>query len=179
MNVNMTFFGQMLSFVILIVFTMKFIWPPLNAALEERQKKIAEGLAAADRSQKDLAQAQEKANEALKDARVKANVDTQKVIDSVVGYITLGWCFSVEQGGRFVLLDELYLGPAARGRGWGRQALALARDWAAGQGAAVIRLEVNHHNAKAKSLYLSAGYRDDERDILTLSLDGHSGRLHS
>ncbi|WJI16195.1 F0F1 ATP synthase subunit B [Pseudoxanthomonas winnipegensis] len=73
MNVNMTFFGQMLSFVILIVFTMKFIWPPLNAALEERQKKIAEGLAAADRSQKDLAQAQEKANEALKDARVKAN----------------------------------------------------------------------------------------------------------
>ena len=95
------------------------------------------------------------------------------------GYITLGWCFSVEQGGRFVLLDELYLGPAARGRGWGRQALALARDWAAGQGAAVIRLEVNHHNAKAKSLYLSAGYRDDERDILTLSLDGHSGRLHS
>ena len=99
--------------------------------------------------------------------------------DTVVGYITLGWCFSVEQGGRFVLLDELYLGPAARGRGWGRQALALARDWAAGQGAAVIRLEVNHHNAKAKSLYMSAGYRDDERDILTLSLDGHSGRLHS
>ncbi|AER57590.1 F0F1 ATP synthase subunit B [Pseudoxanthomonas spadix] len=73
MNINMTFFGQMLSFVILIVFTMKFIWPPLNAALEERQKKIAEGLAAADRSQRDLAQAQEKANEALKDARVKAN----------------------------------------------------------------------------------------------------------
>lgn len=99
--------------------------------------------------------------------------------DQVVGYITLGWCFSVEQGGRFVLLDELYLGPAARGRGWGRQALALARDWAAGQGAAVIRLEVNHHNAKAKALYLSAGYRDDERDILTLSLSGPAGRLHS
>lgn len=73
MNVNMTFFGQMLSFVILVWFTMKFIWPPLNAALEERQKKIAEGLAAADRSQKDLANAQEKANEALKEARIKAN----------------------------------------------------------------------------------------------------------
>ena len=99
--------------------------------------------------------------------------------DCVVGYITLGWCFSVEQGGRFVLLDELYLGPAARGRGWGRQALGLARDWAAGQGAAVIRLEVNHHNAKAKALYLSAGYGDDERDILTLSLNGAPGRLHS
>ncbi len=73
MNLNMTFFGQILSFVILVWFTMKFIWPPLNAAIEERQKKIAEGLAAADRSQKDLAQAQEKVNETLKDARIKAN----------------------------------------------------------------------------------------------------------
>jgi GNAT superfamily N-acetyltransferase len=94
------------------------------------------------------------------------------------GYITLGWCFSVEQGGRFVLLDELYLTPAVRGRGWGRQALGLARDWAAGQGAAVIRLEVNHHNAPAKRLYLSAGYRDDERDILTLPLTSAARGLH-
>ena len=73
MNLNMTFFGQMLSFAILVWFTMKFIWPPLNAALEERQKKIAEGLAAADNSQKALAQAQETASEAMKDARTKAN----------------------------------------------------------------------------------------------------------
>ncbi len=94
------------------------------------------------------------------------------------GYVTLGWCFSVEQGGRFVLLDELYLTPAARGRGWGKQALALARDWAQGQGAAVIRLEVNHHNARAKALYLSAGYRDDARDILTLPLTDAPGSLH-
>lgn len=94
------------------------------------------------------------------------------------GYITLGWCFSVEQGGRFVLLDELYLTPAARGRGWGRRALELARDWAATQGAAVIRLEVNHHNARARKLYLSAGYRDDARDILTLSLGGNPPGLH-
>lgn len=73
MNINMTFFGQMLSFVILVWFTMKFIWPPLNKAIEERQKKIAEGLAAADRSQKDLALAREKVNEELKTARSKAN----------------------------------------------------------------------------------------------------------
>lgn len=94
------------------------------------------------------------------------------------GYITMGWCFSVEQGGRFVLLDELYLTPGARGRGWGRAALDLARDWAATQGAAVIRLEVNHHNARAKKLYLSAGYRDDARDILTLPLRGSAPGLH-
>lgn len=94
------------------------------------------------------------------------------------GYITLGWCFSVEQGGRFVLLDELYLTPAARGRGWGRLALALARDWAIMEGASVMRLEVNHHNARAKALYLSAGYRDDERDILTLPLAATPKGLH-
>ena len=73
MNLNMTFFGQMLSFAILVWFTMKFIWPPLNAALEERQKKIAEGLAAADNSQKALAEAEERANDELKAARSKAN----------------------------------------------------------------------------------------------------------
>ena len=73
MNPNITLLGQMLSFAILIWFTVKFIWPPLMQAIEERQQKIAEGLAAADRSQKDLAQAQDKVNEALKDARTKAN----------------------------------------------------------------------------------------------------------
>jgi F-type H+-transporting ATPase subunit b len=73
MNPNITLLGQMISFAILIWFTVKFIWPPLTKAIEERQQKIAEGLAAADRSQKDLAQAQDKANEELKLARTKAN----------------------------------------------------------------------------------------------------------
>ena len=73
MNPNITLLGQMISFAILIWFTVKFIWPPLMKAIEDRQQKIAEGLAAADRSQKDLAQAQDKVNEALKDARTKAN----------------------------------------------------------------------------------------------------------
>jgi F-type H+-transporting ATPase subunit b len=73
MEIGMTLLGQALSFALLIWFTVKFIWPPLMAAIEERQQRIAEGLAAADRSQKDLAQAQDKVNEALKEARVKAN----------------------------------------------------------------------------------------------------------
>jgi F-type H+-transporting ATPase subunit delta len=64
---------QALSFAILIFFTMKFIWPPLMNAIEERQKRIADGLAAADRSQRELAQAEERVNDALRDARVKAN----------------------------------------------------------------------------------------------------------
>jgi F-type H+-transporting ATPase subunit b len=73
MEIGMTLLGQALSFALLIWFSVKFIWPPLMAVIEERQQRIAEGLAAADRSQKDLAQAQDKVNEALKEARVKAN----------------------------------------------------------------------------------------------------------
>ena len=72
MDIGMTLLGQMLSFAILIWFTAKFIWPPLMAAIEERQARIAEGLAAADRSKKDLAQAEEKVNEVLREARGKA-----------------------------------------------------------------------------------------------------------
>ena len=60
-----TLLGQMFTFAILIWFTVKFIWPPMMKAIEDRQQKIAEGLAAADRSQKDLAQAQDKVSEAL------------------------------------------------------------------------------------------------------------------
>ena len=72
MDIGMTLLGQMISFAILIWFTAKFIWPPLMAAIEERQAKIAEGLAAADRSKKDLAQAEETVNDVLREARAKA-----------------------------------------------------------------------------------------------------------
>ncbi|WP_045728637.1 MULTISPECIES: F0F1 ATP synthase subunit B [unclassified Xanthomonas] len=73
MNIGLTLFAQALAFAGLIWIVATKIWPPLMQAIEARQQKIAEGLAAADRSQKDLAQAQEKVNEALKDARSKAN----------------------------------------------------------------------------------------------------------
>ena len=73
MSINLTLIAQALAFAALIWLIATFIWPPLLKAIEERQQKIAEGLAAADRSQKDLAQAQEKVNELLKEARIKAN----------------------------------------------------------------------------------------------------------
>lgn len=73
MNINLTLFAQALAFVMLILLVAKFIWPPLLNAIEERQKKIAEGLAAADNSQRALAQAEARANEELKAARAKAN----------------------------------------------------------------------------------------------------------
>jgi F-type H+-transporting ATPase subunit b len=73
MSINATFLGQVIFFAILIWFSWKFIWPPLMNAIEERQKKIAEGLAAAERSRKDLDEAQERVNEVLREARAKAN----------------------------------------------------------------------------------------------------------
>ena len=72
MNINLTLIGQMLAFVCFVVFCMKFVWPPIIAAMREREAKIADGLAAADRASHDLELAQEKAVERLKEAKVEA-----------------------------------------------------------------------------------------------------------
>ena len=72
MNINATLLGQVLSFAILIWFTFKFVWPPLLGAIEERQKKIADGLAAADRARAELADADAKVADEIKKARVEA-----------------------------------------------------------------------------------------------------------
>ena len=73
MDINLTFIVQGLAFFAVAWLVMKFGWPHIIAAIEERQRKIAEGLAAADNAQKNLAQAEEKVAEELKAARSKAN----------------------------------------------------------------------------------------------------------
>ncbi|MFY8206063.1 MAG: F0F1 ATP synthase subunit B [Arenimonas sp.] len=73
MDINLTLIIQSLAFFAVAWVVMKFGWPNIMAAIEERQAKIADGLAAADRSKKDLAQAEEKVNEVLREARAKAN----------------------------------------------------------------------------------------------------------
>lgn len=72
MNFNATFIGQLIAFAVFVVFCMKYVWPPLIAAIEERQKKIADGLEASERAEKDLELAQAKATEQLKDAKAQA-----------------------------------------------------------------------------------------------------------
>ncbi|UPG90454.1 F0F1 ATP synthase subunit B [Luteibacter aegosomaticola] len=72
MEINMTFLGQMISFAILVWFTTKFIWPQLNGAIEERQKKVAEGLAAAERARAELKDADAKVAAEIKQARVQS-----------------------------------------------------------------------------------------------------------
>jgi F-type H+-transporting ATPase subunit b len=61
-NLNATLFFQMIVFFVLAWFTMKFIWPPLTKAMDDRRQKIADGLAAAEKGKADLAQAQARIN---------------------------------------------------------------------------------------------------------------------
>ncbi len=72
MNINLTLIGQMLAFIVFVWFCMKFVWPPLLAAIEERQEKIAEGLAAAEQGAERLDQARAEAEEIVADARRQA-----------------------------------------------------------------------------------------------------------
>jgi len=72
MNMNMTILGQMISFIIFVYLCMKFVWPPLTAALAERQKKIAEGLDAADKAARKLEDAQQSVEAALQESKAQA-----------------------------------------------------------------------------------------------------------
>ena len=72
MNFNATLIGQTITFIVFVWFCMKYIWPPLMAALDERNARISEGLAAAQRGQQDLEDAQTKVSESLNDAKAQA-----------------------------------------------------------------------------------------------------------
>ena len=109
----MTLLGQMISFAILIWFTVKFIWPPLMAAIEERQQKIAEGLAAADNAQKNLAQAQDKVNEELKAARSKANEIIEQAHQCANQLIDAAKSDAIAEGNRQRALAEAEIEAAA------------------------------------------------------------------
>ena len=72
MDINMTLIGQTIAMIVFVWFCMKFIWPPLLEAIEDRQAKIAEGLAAADKGQESLEKATVEAEGIVNDARKQA-----------------------------------------------------------------------------------------------------------
>jgi len=72
-NVNATIIGQMITFIILIWFVMKYVWTPITAAMEARSKKIADGLAAGERGQHELELAAHRAEDVIREAREKAS----------------------------------------------------------------------------------------------------------
>jgi len=71
-SINATLIVQMIVFAILVWFTMRFVWPPITAALDERAKKIADGLSAADKAKADLAAANKRVESELSKAREDA-----------------------------------------------------------------------------------------------------------
>ena len=88
LDINLTLVVQMLVFAAFVLFTMKLVWPPLAKALEERQEKIADGLAAAERGRKEFELAQHRVKDELKQAKAqsvdiidKANKRASQIID--------------------------------------------------------------------------------------------------
>ncbi len=87
MNINLTLIGQAISFAIFVWFCVKYVWPPILKALEEREARIADGLAAAEKGQRDLENAEQRVEEILQEGRDKAQEfvnQSQKRADEIV-----------------------------------------------------------------------------------------------
>lgn len=72
MDINMTILGQTIAFMVFVWFCMKYVWPPLMNAIEERQEKIAEGLEASQKGEKDLQRSKKRAKKRLAKAKIQA-----------------------------------------------------------------------------------------------------------
>ena len=97
MNINLTLLGQSVAFVVFVVFCMKFVWPPIMAMLDERKKKIADGLAEAERGFKQQKLAQQHAEKKLSEAKEQASAilgQAQKRASEIV------------EGAKSVAIDE-------------------------------------------------------------------------
>ena len=102
MDINATLLGQMLVFGILIWFSWKFIWPPLTKAVEDRQKKIAEGLAAAERGQTELQSAHGEAQGIITAARDQAKKIVDQAHKREVEIVEEARTTAVEEGKRII-----------------------------------------------------------------------------
>jgi len=93
---------------------------------------------------------------------------TISVDGEIAGYAILTFVFSFEYKGRIAFLDELYLSPATRGKGIGKQAVSFLTEQAKLHSVKIIYLEVEGHNTLAQKLYLSAGYELHNRGLMKL-----------
>jgi len=85
----------------------------------------------------------------------------------LAGYFVLTFCFSLEFHGRFALFDELYLREPFRRQKLGKAVVAFAEDLCKKAGIKALRLEVGRENQPAQSLYRAAGFKEDERNLMT------------
>lgn len=117
MNINLTLIIQMIVFALLVWVTMSRIWPPLMRAVEERQKKIAQGLAAADRGEQELAQAREAAEGIVREARERAGQIIDQAQHRANGILEQARVSATEEGQRLVASAQQQIGlEASRAR---------------------------------------------------------------
>ena len=90
MNINLTLFGEMLTFAVLVWVIAKYIWPPLVKIIQERQEKIAAGLEAAERGQRELKLIQTNAAEQIHQAKIKATAILDQANQQANGFIEEG-----------------------------------------------------------------------------------------
>jgi F-type H+-transporting ATPase subunit b len=93
MDINATIIGQFITFAILVWFTMKYVWPPITKAMHDREKKIAAGLEAAERSKKELEAAEHKSFAIIREAKQQAsqiieqaNLHSAKLVEEAKGH---------------------------------------------------------------------------------------------
>lgn len=102
MSINATFFAQMVVFFLLVMFTMKFVWPPIAKALDERAQKIADGLAAADKAKSELSLANKRVEDELAKSR---NETATRLADAERRALTIieeAKARATEEGGKIV-----------------------------------------------------------------------------
>ena len=85
----------------------------------------------------------------------------------LAGYFALTFCYSLEFHGRFALLDEIYIREAYRGQKLGKSVVPFAEDLCRKAGIPALRLEVGRENKPAQSLYRTAGFKEEERNLMT------------
>ena len=102
MSINSTFFAQLIVFAILVLFTMKFVWPPIAAALDERASKIAAGLAAADMAKAELSNANKRVEEELAKSKGESAVRLAEAERRAQAMIEEAKAKAVEEGGKII-----------------------------------------------------------------------------
>ena len=102
MSINSTFFAQLIVFAILVLFTMKFVWPPIAAALDERASKIAAGLAAADKAKAELSNANMRVEEELAKSKGESAVRLAEAERRAHTMIEEAKAKATEEGGKII-----------------------------------------------------------------------------
>lgn len=117
MNINLTLIVQMVVFALLVWWTMSKAWPLIMRVIEERQRKIAQGLAAADKGEHELAQAQERANEILREARERGGQIIEQAQHRANDILEQARVSATQEGQRLVASAQQQIGlEASRAR---------------------------------------------------------------